>query len=1343
MVLIRNCATTRLLAILLGLVAVQIASADSDVILLKNDAAGITVRYKTAPIYWAEMKTPDQVYHTPYVAGTGMPWPEGAPQLPARVIWLAIPPEATLYLTGTAPYGVNTTSNVPAPVPRTEPNADGSVLPVYEENPEYYGSSSPFPSVWVEMQAPETYRDLRVVRLLVYPCRLVSGGSGTLELDSMDVSISFQGVSPLFSGSGFSRPLEDEFYQDLIANWQGPAKTWKLPRYPQTEIADPWPAGDLYKMEIDETGIYKLTYDDLINAGVNLSGLDPHKIRIFNNGGEALPQDLITPRPQEPIENAIKIIGEEDGEFNSGDMILFYGKSVHEWEPVWYSPEQRYRFQHYQNHYTDHNVYWLNINPSGPNHKMMESLGNGGTPQFSPSTTKAYYSEEKDLYAIYDSYNLPLDMPNFYGDLFSGAMASRSFSFYLEELVNSTNALLILRLKCADTLFHRFNVYLNNFAEPIYTTPNKKYVIEETIPVDPSVLQTGTNTLRLEHLSTGTVYLDYFELEYTRNLTTAENLLQFFSPNVDGLVQYQINGLFSPWIFDVTEFENVKVIPTQANNFKDDSQTLSPKRYLAVNNNGLRSPLSVVEDRRDGDEYVNLRTTLGADVLVIAADQFYDAMAAYEDYRENEAPTRMEVLRVRVSDIYDEYGWGLVDPAAIRDFLKTTLPIYNWAVSPLFVLFAGDGDFDYKNKLSSADANWVIPFEDGARCTDDWYSYFEPTDNSYAYPQLATGRWPIHDAAEIELLMDRLKAYEGNQDFGPWRDRILFVADDEYGQGGVYTTWETNHVLDTESIAESGDIPDIINVQKIYMTEYPVSYDPAGGGRRKPEANADLIRTINDGCLLVNYMGHGNPTVWAHEHVFLQSRDLPLLQNGSRLPLFVAATCDWAYWDNPFSQAMPEIMLTLDEGGGIAAIAATRVTGANSNYLFLQNFYQELFSKSTGARLGEALMRGKARQFAHNLGQSSNNANAEKYHLLGDPVMRLAMPQLAVQIDPISSDTLTALGNAFVSGVVQTSSGGSLESFDGIAHLQVFDVRIPVHYGFNNADPPPTVTYTLPGNLIFRGDASIVNGHFQTNFVVPVDISYGGVGGRYSVYAYSDDIDGAGANDDVIFGESAVTLQDSIPPVVRIYFDSPGFRSGDQVGSEATMYVEVVDSNGVNLTGSVGHGITVTIDDQSPVDLTDSFSYYLDSHTSGRAEYKFKPGEVTAGSHLAQAIAWDAANNPNTAETNFDMLGSEELSLTDLFNYPNPFKNVTRFTFCLTEPAEITIKIYTVAGRLVKTISGIQGEASFNWDDPLLVWDGRDEKGDLLSNGAYIYKVLAASYSGTKDEETGKLIVMR
>jgi hypothetical protein len=1311
----------------------QPAGASEDVTLLRNDAEAISVRYRKGDTSWRQSQIEEREYSTPIVQGAGVNWPAGAPQLPTRVIWLAVPPGSVPILASLIPYSTSSLSGLPEPVPTETPQPGGSTIRTYTEDPAFYASHTPFPASWAEMQGPQSYRDLTVVRIAIYPFRFSSSTGGLLSMDSVDVQIRIQGGSGSFSGAPV-RPLEDEYYQDLIVNWQGPVKSWKQPRQAMAELTDPWPTGDLYKIKIDASGMYRLTYADLVNAGINLEGLDPHTLRIFNNGGEVLPKNLNVPRPQGPIENAILIQGEDDDRFDPGDEIWFYGKAVHEWK--WNASTRR--FQHYRNPYTDLDVYWLNVNrdSNAPAGKRMSSLGLSGSYHLNPITTRAYYYDEKEIYVTYDQYNLPTQMPDFWGDTFFGT-ASRSYNFNFENVDVSSTGVLVLKFLFTGS--NTFKVYLNN--NNFYTTSNSSSNV--TIPV--GLLQSGTNTLRLEHSSNGSAYLDYFELEYTRTLATNTGKLNFFSPKANGEALYNLSasGLSSPWIFDVSSFADVKSI--HAATFIDLSDTTLPRRYIALNANALSAPLSIIKDQRSGEEYANLYSTLGADELLICGDEFYEAASELESYRETQAPTPMDVMRVRVSDIFDDFGWGLVDPAAIRDFLKTTLPPYNWAVSPLYVLFVGDGDFDYKNRLNNNDANWVIPFVAGGRCTDDWYAYFQPTDNNQCYPELALGRWPVQSSGELQTLITRLVEYETGNHYGPWQDIMTFVADDEHhAEQGHY---ERDHIEDTEYLAEHY-VPRYMNLDKIYLTEYPSSWDPIGGGLIKPGATADLIAGINEGRLLVNFVGHGNPTVWADERTFLQNRDLPLLNNGSKLPLFIAATCDWAYWDSPFDQSMPEAMMTLPGGGAIASIAATRTTTGDSNRDFLYKLYQEFFSQPGGRRLGEALMRAKASFYNHSI-YSPSNYNNEKYHLLGDPVMKLAIPELSVYLDSTAEDTLSALQRVTLTGDIRTAGGTPVSSFQGIAHLKVFDTRTQISYQMNN-NPLPiyTLTYILSGNAIFRGDCSVENGQFTTTFIVPVDMSYGGPGGRYSIYAYPGESSlgtyatAAGADTTVYFSQSATALQDTIAPTLSLYFNSPAFRSGDTVSPTAILYVQVADSNGINLTGSTGHGITVTVDDQQPIDMTEAFNYDLNSCTTGRAQYQFLSGQLSPGTHSVQAIAWDAANNPAGVQASVNVAASGQMVLSDVLNYPNPMKNTTRFTFTLSDPAEISIKIYTVAGRLIKSLEGGYVSDYFDYDNPLLVWDGRDEQGDAISNGLYLYKVTAQG-AYDKAEKIGKLMVLR
>jgi flagellar hook assembly protein FlgD len=89
-------------------------------------------------------------------------------------------------------------------------------------------------------------------------------------------------------------------------------------------------------------------------------------------------------------------------------------------------------------------------------------------------------------------------------------------------------------------------------------------------------------------------------------------------------------------------------------------------------------------------------------------------------------------------------------------------------------------------------------------------------------------------------------------------------------------------------------------------------------------------------------------------------------------------------------------------------------------------------------------------------------------------------------------------------------------------------------------------------------------------------------------------------------------------------------------------------------------------------------------------------------------------------------------------NYPNPIRDKTEFTYMLTRDAEVTIRIYTISGKLIRKLEDIIGTAGFN----RTAWNGRDEDEDELANGVYLYKITAET-DDEKVEEVEKLIIMR
>jgi hypothetical protein len=199
---------------------------------------------------------------------------------------------------------------------------------------------------------------------------------------------------------------------------------------------------------------------------------------------------------------------------------------------------------------------------------------------------------------------------------------------------------------------------------------------------------------------------------------------------------------------------------------------------------------------------------------------------------------------------------------------------------------------------------------------------------------------------------------------------------------------------------------------------------------------------------------------------------------------------------------------------------------------------------------------------------------------------------------------------------------------------------------------------------------------------------------------------------------------DTVGPRMTASFDDQGdFLNGQTVSPNSTLHLRISDENGINLTGEVGHGITLVTDQdfQKETDLTGSFEYDLGSHQEGTLIYQL-PG-LSEGDHLLTVKAWDNANNSSVKELSLRVSAQAGLELTDVMNYPNPFSQSTSFYYRLSQSADkVEIKIFTEAGRLIKHIPFASARAGYNFSTD---WNGKDQVGDEVSNGIYIYKITA------------------
>jgi FlgD Ig-like domain len=227
-----------------------------------------------------------------------------------------------------------------------------------------------------------------------------------------------------------------------------------------------------------------------------------------------------------------------------------------------------------------------------------------------------------------------------------------------------------------------------------------------------------------------------------------------------------------------------------------------------------------------------------------------------------------------------------------------------------------------------------------------------------------------------------------------------------------------------------------------------------------------------------------------------------------------------------------------------------------------------------------------------------------------------------------------------------------------------------------------------------------------------------------------------------IGGTDTTAAPDHQGPAIHLYLDSRTFRSGDVVSGNPLLIVDLEDENGINTSGAgVGHRLEAWLDNAAQsVDLSNYYKSKIDTYREGTIEYSL--GTLSYGNHALRVRAWDTHNNPSTSETVFDVMTAVGLKISNLFNYPNPFRSSTVFTFDHNQlsPIEAEVKIFTVAGRLIRSLK----EPNITASSVRIPWDGRDADGDILANGVYLYKVITRTLDGRLDAEAyGKMSILR
>ncbi|HEX6432569.1 MAG TPA: type IX secretion system sortase PorU, partial [Niastella sp.] len=765
--------------------------------------------------------------------------------------------------------------------------------------------------------------------------------------------------------------------------------------------------------------------------------------------------------------------------------------------------------------------------------------------------------------------------------------------------------------------------------------------------------------------------------------------------------------------------------------------------YIAFSNTGYLTPVKVGAVANQ-----NLHGSAMPQYIIITHPDLLgqaQRLAQYHQQRDNLAS-----LVVTVNQIYNEFSSGSPDPTALRDFVKM---FYDRAggdstKAPKYLLLFGDASFDYKARISN-NTNLVPAWESpvaldplSTYTSDDYFGLLGDNDDingtgTYLL-DIGIGRIPTKNDREAKAIVDKILAYNDAKSLGPWRNECTFVADDE----------DNNlHLQDAEIMTQAvlAAAPQE-NMDKIYLDAFRQESNSAGN--RYPAVNLAINNKIYNGTLVWNYTGHGGYRRLAEE-VVLDQEIINSFNNPQKLPLFITATCDVAPYDNPLVSSIGENLLLREKTGAIALMTTTRLVFAFSNRIMNENYLKTAFQKkadSSYRSLGEAVR--QAKNITYNfLGDVVNN---RKFTLLGDPALTIAFPVYKVSTTAINGqavtstpDTLKALSEYTISGAVQDNAGNILNDFNGTIYPTIFDKVQTVNTLANDAGSL-AVPIQVQKNILFKGKATVNGGRFTFSFIVPKDISYQFGNGKISYYADNGSKDGNGVLSNIIIGGSGNNINDPLGPSIKAYLNDEKFVNGSITNDRPVLLLKLADSSGINILGTgIGHDLVAILDNDQKNEYVLNEFYESDLNNYRQGTVRFQLPVMTAGAHTLTIKAWDVANNSGETTLDFRVVNQPNFALDHVLNYPNPFTTNTTFWFEHNRPGEellIRIQVYTITGKLVKTINKTIFTPGNRSSD--VQWNGRDEYGDKIGRGVYIYRLRVQTADGKAAEKLEKLFIL-
>lgn len=1097
-------------------------------------------------------------------------------------------------------------------------------------------------------------------------------------------------------------------------------------------------SGKTVKIRVQEEGLYSFTYNELREMGFS----NPKNVHLRGYGGELLNEDF--------TENNHYVDDLADQPVvDLGDKIAFYLRGVVGLTKINASATNNIGIS--ENYTSDYSYYFLHEeNTEAKRIELAEELAEDSIKE----TTYTAIKWQK-----FDDINVAKSGRNWYGNKFSNGN-SKTFTFSFTNLIAGEIGRIYSNVMSASSTTGEFNLKTDLTDKSVTLEKAAKYDFGFEKTMEAEVTQPSSNSISATYKyttssATGAGYIDYIIAAAKCNLrgNVGYQMIPVSPSYTETTITYAaLNSNSNIQVWDVTEIGDIRIVPTR---LSQDSLIFTVKtrptvgRYIMANWGGDFPTPEVVGEVNNQ----NLHALKDIEYVVVTHPEFIDQANEIAEFHKKE--DGMSVAVVTAEQVFNEFSSGTPDPTAIRAFMKMLWDKASkseYGVYPQYLLLMGDGTYDNRGRLKMNDYNKMLTYqsikslnETSSYTNDDYFGYVE--DGTLGYNNLymnknvniGVGRFPVSKAEQADILINKVKQYYALEP-GEWRSKILSLADDNDEQSST-SAFHSFLSHQEEAIFALETVEPRMNVTRLYWDNFKC--DMSGGSRRYPEVTAAITKKFSEGSLIFNYLGHSSYNAISAEHSYSISQAQSIYNK--IYPVWFAGSCNLSQYDDFRSSFGEEIILN-PNGGAIASIGSVRTAYASPNLSLDKDFLKQAFNPENEYYLGKIYRAAKTVR-----GQDSNKM---VYILLGDPGLKLKVPELNLVVDSIvtmnsdgtvtKTDTLKALSKMKIYCHVEDESGNILNQFNGLVNATLKDKKVKA-FTLGNKDGIDPFSYHDRQSTLYTGSSVVTNGKFELQMIIPKDINYKVGYGRLSMYAYDElnGLDAMGANEDLLIGGSTDDIMpDNVGPNIVLTTNGKKYKDGYKVNPNPMIFVDLSDASGINATGSsIGHNITLTIDGNTKnvISLNSYFKYNIASCTEGRVEYHIEDA-LSEGWHTINIKAWDLQSN--SSESTIRIYVNENLSpeIETLTVYPNPAKDYFTAYIKTNRPDEVqTIKcsLSEFSGREI-----LKKEFKDKPSDGIWKIEFDLNKNGQVANGLYLLHVCVATEKSDFVEKTEKVVVI-